>query len=49
MNMSIEQEKKIDFIADSKDHTEVILFITDHLSWDESGDTFFFKYVENFS
>ncbi len=33
--MSIEQEKKIDFIADNKDRNEVILFITDHLNWDE--------------
>lgn len=35
--MSIKQEKIVDFIGDNEGANEVVLFITDHLPWDNSA------------
>ncbi|QQR60570.1 hypothetical protein IPH19_04135 [Candidatus Uhrbacteria bacterium] len=36
--MSVEQEKIVDFIGDNEAANEVVLFITDHLPWDDSAN-----------
>lgn len=36
--MSIEQEKVVDVLAGGRKPNEVVLFITDHLLWDDKSD-----------